>query len=199
MVNDREIAIEYLKNRIVNKERLREKLIEKYASLIYDNIKQRRSWGMQISLLSSAIIGFALPNLDKLSFIKTASLWWVGVFFLTLTMVWGFLELKAVLQRELEELKAAIENTANGITRSTTEDEKILRKLSQGKGISDKDYENWSKIQREIAGDFQLEETRFKYDALNLLLIFFVSALVAIILSTIDFASLPDKLFFYRG
>ncbi len=137
-----------------------------------ENIKEIRNLVILFITLSSAIIGFTIPEFDNTTLIKNSTLLIVGLFILLGVILCGFYYLKRTLENENKKLKEKHKKS-------------VLRNIDIINAIDKEDSDKASQLIKKSEKD--LEDGQNSDRGLDVLFWIFFLSLIFIILSMVNF------------
>lgn len=171
----------------------RESLNSKYLYLEIDNIKQLRSLIIQFIIISSAIIGFALPVLDKHQLVRSSGLLIGGMGELLIVVLFGFYYLSKILQKENNDLKLSHDAFNKFLDQKRTAKIEFMKNMNQAGSFDKYEIANEEAL-AEL--DTKIKKPDEKKDhSLDTIFVAFFIGLVLILLSLVDLSSTYAFLF----
>ena len=192
-IEEAKIYLEHAIKKIDASKEIRKEIYLDHISLIEKSIRELRNWVLQLSLLSSAIIGISIPALNNFTLIKSTNFFVIGLIALLLLVIFGFTWVKTVLEKEIDDLYKGMRNYFDLLDKSIAADQKFIDCVTKGPKNLASCKEKWESTLKALAKPWQdkIEEDKKRKLALDhttdLLMIQFVLG-ISVLMASILFS-----------
>lgn len=135
---------DYVIWQIEQDDKLRSLINNTYITAQTENIKQMRNLVIQFIVISSGIIGFTIPVFGRTDLIKSHFLLVGGLSELLIVILYGFLHLVLILQKENKGLAKQHDRFNSYLDKPRKSRNKFLSEMTNG------NWEKWQEKQQEV-------------------------------------------------
>lgn len=163
-IEEAKTYLEHAIQKIEKSKDFRKEIYQDHISLIERSIRELRNWVLQISFLSSAIIGISIPLLNNLTLVRSTNLFVIGLVALLLVAILGFIWVKIVLEKEIEDLSKQMRAYFDLLDKSIAYDQEFIDCVAKNPENLESCKGRWENALKALAKPWQekIEEDKKK-------------------------------------